>query len=35
VPVSLFGEALLKGMGWAGPSEDDVKIHQLKQRPEG
>lgn len=35
VPVAEFGAALLRGMGWAGPSEDDVKVYEVKARPEG
>lgn len=30
-----FGAALLRGMGWKGPSEDDIKVFQAKARPEG
>lgn len=35
VPVEEFGAALLRGMGWQGPSEDDVKVYQAAPRPQG
>ena len=30
-----FGAALLRGMGWKGPSEEDVKVFQAQPRPQG
>ena len=35
VPVEEFGAALLRGMGWQGPSEEDVKVYQVQPRPQG
>lgn len=35
VPVEEFGAALLRGMGWKGPSEEDVKVYQAQPRPQG
>lgn len=35
VPVEEFGAALLRGMGWKGPSEEDVTVFQAQPRPQG
>jgi hypothetical protein len=35
VPVEEFGAALLRGMGWKGPSEDDVQVYKVQARPQG
>ena len=35
VPIGQFGAAMLRGMGWKGPSADEVVVEEEKQRRQG